>query len=55
MANYAVEKYSVQGDYPSVLAAIETKLETVDATKTIRMVTVVPYGNEVVGLVVYDT
>ena len=55
MTAYALTKYSIKGDYDAVLAAIETKLETVDAdTKTIRYVDIVKRGNEFVGLLLYD-
>lgn len=54
MANYAVEKYSTQGSYIDVLSALETKLETVDSAKTIRLIRVVPNGNSYIGVLIYD-
>ena len=53
MANYALTKWSQVGDYDSVLAAMETQLETVDNTKTIYLVSIVPRGNDYVGLLLY--
>jgi len=37
MANYAVTDWTTQGTREEVLAAIETKLETIDTGKTIRL------------------
>jgi len=43
MTNYAVTDYvSPVGSAETVAAAIETKLETIDNSKTIRLVQVVP-------------
>jgi hypothetical protein len=55
MTNYAVTSYNLVGDYATVVAALETRIETIDNGKTIRAYTIVPYGNEYVGLLVYDT
>ncbi len=55
MANYAVTTYSTKGDYDTVLAALETKLETINDGKTIRYVDIVERGNEFVGVLIYDT
>lgn len=55
MGNYAVTTYAIKGDYDVVLAALETKIETIDTGKTIRLYAVVPRGNEFVGMLVYDT
>ncbi len=54
MANYALTDYSIKGDYDTVLAALETQLETVDDGKTIRMVDIIKRGNEFVGVLLYD-
>jgi tRNA A37 methylthiotransferase MiaB len=46
MANYAVNDWASDiGSMETVLAELETKLETIDATKTIRLITVQPVGN----------
>lgn len=55
MTNYAITTYTVRGDYDSVAAALETKLETVDATKTIYLHTIISRGNEFVGILQYAT
>ncbi len=55
MGNYSVTTYSIKGDYDEVLAAIETRIETVDSSKTIYLMSVVPRGNEFVGLLLYAT
>jgi hypothetical protein len=55
MTNYTITKYSIVGDFDYVLAALETKLETVDSGKTIYLCSVVPRGNEFVGLLLYAT
>jgi len=55
MVNYAVEKYTVTGDYDYVIAALETKLETIDITKTIRLLSVVKRGNGFAAFLIYDT
>jgi hypothetical protein len=53
MTAYLVTKYSIVGDYDEVLAALETRLETVDNSKAIYLCSVVPRGNEFVGLLIY--
>ena len=55
MVDYFFTRYAVTGDYDTVLAAIETKLETVDATKTIHLNKIIPRGNEFVGVLLYIT
>ena len=55
MTDYNLERYSIKGDYDTVLAALETQLETVNNGKTIRMVDIVGRGNEFVGVLLYDT
>ncbi len=55
MTAYSLTRYSIKGDYDSVLAALETQLETVDDGKTIRYVDIVERGNEFVGILLYDT
>ena len=55
MAAYILTRYSIKGDYDSVLEALETQLETVDNGKTIRYVDIVKRGNEFVGVLLYDT
>jgi len=54
MTNYILTKYSIKGDYDTVLAALETKLETVNNGKTIRYVDIVKRGNEFFGILLYD-
>lgn len=57
MANYAVTDY-VTGpdDVTTVVAALETYIETVDDTKTLHLVTVVGCArdSEVIGIVIHD-
>lgn len=55
MTSYALTRYSIKGEYDTVLAALETQLETVDDTKTIYLCEIVPRGNEFVGLLLYAT
>lgn len=59
MANYAVEDFSTSiGTHAEVLAEMETELETVDTTKTIRAIGINPTGrdrDQCVGYIVYDT
>lgn len=55
MANYAVTSYTIVGDYDTVVAALEVKIETVDNAKTIRHWSINSRGNEYVGVLVYDT
>ncbi len=54
MTDYDLERYSIKGDYDSVLEALETQLETINDGKTIRYVDIVKRGNEFVGLLLYD-
>lgn len=59
MANYAVENYTT-GPNPAatVAEALETKLETIDATKTIRLIDMVSVARDkdlCVGIIIYDT
>ena len=54
MTAYALTKYSIKGDYDSVLKALETQLETVDDGKSIRYVDIIKRGNEFVGVLLYD-
>jgi len=55
MTAYVLTSYSIKGEYDAVLAALETKLETVDNGKTIRYVDIIERGNEFVGILIYDT
>ncbi len=55
MGNYAVTTWSKKGEYDEVLAALETQIETVDSGKTIYLMSIVPRGNEFVGILVYVT
>ena len=55
MANYFFTRYSIKGDYDTVLAALETQLETVTNTKAIHLLKIVPRGNEFVGVLLYIT
>lgn len=55
MTNHAVTTYAVKGDYDVVLPLLETRIETIDNGKAIRLYAVVPRGNEFVGILVYDT
>lgn len=56
MANYAVTDWvSTAGDLTTTLAAIETKLETIDNSKTIRYLDVKALGgNQFVAIMIYD-
>ena len=56
MANYAVNDWvSDVDDLPTVLASIETKLESIDSAKTIRLIGVMPVqGGFCQGYIVYD-
>lgn len=54
MTNFILTRYSVVGDYDSVLKALEVQLETVDTGKTIRYVDIIKRGNEFVGVLLYD-
>lgn len=53
MTAYALTKWSQKGDYDSILAAMETQLETVDNTKAIYIASIVPRGNDFVGILLY--
>ena len=55
MADYFFTRYSVKGDYDTVLAALETQLETVANTKAIHLIKIIPRGNEFVGVLLYIT
>jgi hypothetical protein len=55
MTAYSLTKWSQKGDYDSVLAAMETQLETVANDKTIYLCEIVNRGNEFVGLLLYAT
>ena len=57
MANYAVTTYQTKiGSLADVIAAMETNLETIVNTKTIRAYELVHVGGDAfVGLVVYYT
>ena len=57
MANYAVTTWkSVISDLTTVLAAMDTQIETVVNTKTIRLFEVYHVGGGVYqGVMVYDT
>ena len=53
MVNYVLTKWSKTGSAEEVLAAMETKLETVDAEKKIILANLVKKGNEFVGVLLY--
>jgi hypothetical protein len=60
MANYSLTRYTTpeQDSIDDALAAIETKLETVDDTKTIRWIEIVYLSKDrqrCVGYCIYDT
>ena len=55
MTDYFFTKYSIKGDYDSVLAALEVQLETVTNTKAIHLLKILPRGNEFVGVLLYIT
>jgi len=56
MANYAVTVWnSSVAPLSVVLTELETKIETVDTTKTLRSVGVVPVGDNAQGFVIHDT
>lgn len=55
MASYALTRWSQVGSYDEVLSAMETQLETVDDSKTIYIASIVPKGNEFVGILLYAT
>jgi len=55
MTDYVLTTYTTQGDFETVIAALETKLETVVNTKTIRKIEVTVTGNTWYGYLIYDT
>lgn len=57
MANYAVVDYlTPTGTLVEVIAAMETKIETIDDGKTLRLVDVKQLsGDNFVGVLIYDT
>lgn len=56
MANYAVTTFVRKGGLQAVVDALETQIETVDTTKTIRVFNVYHMGGEVFsGVLIYDT
>jgi len=55
MANYLLTRWSSKGTYEEVLSAMETKLETVDDSKTIYLCNLMKSGNEFVGVLLYAT
>ena len=54
MTNYSVVNWTTHGSIEEVAAAMETKIETIDDTKTIRLMQVAKSGNEFVGILIYD-
>ena len=56
MANYAVTDYQTKvGDMPTVLGLMETKIETIDDSKTIRLMGIMPLsGGYCQGYIIYD-
>ena len=58
MANYAVTTYTIRGDFAVVLAALKTKLETIDSTSNAVIESglgIVPEGNTFRGFIIYNT
>lgn len=59
MPNYAVETFTTAlGTHAEVMALMETELETVDDTKTIRAIRINPTArdrDQCVGYIIYDT
>lgn len=57
MTNYAIEKYATPiGSITDVAAAMETLIETVVNSKTIRYYAILPYGSgSFIGVIHYDT
>lgn len=55
MANHAVTTYTTTGDFETVMAALETQIETVDSGKTIHQYAAYPIGQTWHGQLVYDT
>jgi len=54
MTNYDLDRYSIKGDYDSVLEALETELETINDGTTIRYCDIIKRGNEFVGVLLTD-
>jgi len=55
MANYSVVTYKTSSTkVQTVLDELETKLETIDEAKTIRLLNVVYQNNSFVGVLIYD-
>ena len=55
MADYEVSDFVYRGTVEEVLAALETKLETVDTARDIRLMKVVrTQGSEWVGVLILD-
>ncbi len=54
MALYEMASWSFVGSYDEVLAAMETKLETVDASNPIYLQDIVSRGDEFVGFLQYS-
>ena len=57
MVNYSVTEWvSTVGPLRTVSTLIEQKLETIDNSKTIRLIQVIPIGSDnAQGIIVYDT
>ncbi len=57
MANYAVVDFlTALGDLETVMAAMEVHIETVDNTKTIRMMSIHAVASGTFqGVIIYDT
>lgn len=57
MANYAVVDFlTAMADLETVMAAMEVQIETVDNTKTIRMMSIHSIGSGMFqGVILYDT
>lgn len=57
MANYSVTTYVTdkQNTASDAVDLLETRIETLDTSKTLRLVQVVSVGGEYVGLAIYDT
>ena len=58
MANFAVHDYTTSpGTHAEVAALLETKLETIDDAKTIRLIAINPLSRDrdlCVGVLIYD-
>ncbi len=56
MANYSVTKWvSSISDVAAVMAEMETQVEAVDDSKTIRLIGVLPVGSNICqGYLIYD-